>query len=89
MPPYKAYQTRPLTTEFPEGDGYRQLIAAVLERAISDALGHGDLRGTGMPAKVQSEARSWLSGRGAEELLALGGYEAEVVLRQVRRILES
>jgi hypothetical protein len=62
---------------------------AVLDRAVQDALGRGDLRGTGLPAKVQREAHAWLTGQGAEELLALAGYEAEVVLRQVRRVLDG
>jgi hypothetical protein len=88
MPPYKAYQTRPVTADLP-GDPYRSLVLAVLERAISDAQGLCHMRGDDRPAdRVQREARAWLTGQGAVELLSLAGYDPDPVLRQVRRVLE-
>ena len=90
MPPYKAYQTRPVTADFPADDPYRLLIAAVLERAIADAHGSPHMRGADRSVdRLQDEARAWLTGTGAAELLALAGYEPDVVLRQVRRVLDG
>jgi hypothetical protein len=88
MPRPTPYQTRPTTLEQPT-DGYRALIEAVLTRAVHDALGRGDVRGDGQPARVQQDARAWLMAeRGAAALLELAGLEADVILRQVRRVLD-
>lgn len=86
----KPYHTRPAgeAANIP-GDPYQTLIAAILERAVQDALGHGPTRGTPCHTQAQREARAWLSGRGATALLELAGYESAVVLQRVRSLLGS
>jgi hypothetical protein len=84
MPRPKRYQDRPATVGSITGCPYRSLIAAILERAMADALGRG------IPADLrQDEARAWLSGRGAEALLELAGYESAVILRRLRQRLDG
>jgi hypothetical protein len=58
-------------------------------RAILDATGKGDLRGDGLSPHVREAARTWILGRGAEDLLSLAGLDSDVVLRQVRRVLDG
>ena len=88
--PYRQ-RTESAALEAAPSDAYRAIVIAVLQRAVSDACGQGQMRGDErLPAdRTQREARSWLLGRGAEELLALAGYDADPVLRQVRRVLEG
>jgi hypothetical protein len=85
MPPY-TYQTRPVTADIDGDDGYRQLIIAVVQRAIADACGHVHMRGADKSGdRLEAEAKLWLAGRGAEEWLALADYDPELILPQVRR----
>jgi hypothetical protein len=86
-----AVHARPASdTDTPFANPYHCLVAAILERAVQDALGHTIARGDADPRRTQSEARAWLlAERGVADLIALAGFDPDVVLRRVRRVLDG
>lgn len=73
-----------------EQDGYKNLVAAIIARAVGDATGHCDPACSQPWAKVQDEAQRWLAdGHLVTELLELAGYDAERVLPQLRQVARS
>jgi hypothetical protein len=83
--------TRPSQPQDTDGSvaGYRELIAAILARAVADATGRcGPTRGVSGD-QLQQEARDWLHDEAAVAwLIELGGYDARPVLRRLRPLLE-
>ena len=69
-------------------EGYHQLVAAIIGRAVQDAVGRCDCpRGVSV-AQLQHEARAWLADEEAlRTLLELTGHEAGLVLHRVRQVL--
>ena len=67
---------------------YRDLVRAIVHRAVQDAQGHCWSPGPQTPGQIQAEARRWL----AEEheltaLLELAGVDSMPVVERVRRLL--
>lgn len=89
MAPRRTFQPGPTAIELTLAAPYQALIAAIFERALADATETSSIRNDRPMANHQHDALSWLTGQGAAALLELAGYEAEVVLRQVRRVLDG
>lgn len=73
-----------------DDDPYTELVTAIITRAVSDALGFVSPARHVSPATLQEEAVAWITeGEGIKELLELGGFDAEPVVRAIRRCLEE
>ena len=69
-------------------DPYRELVKAILHRAVEDAQGRCVHPGNRAPGQIEVEARAWLQdGWAMTDLLELAGWDAEPVIRRVRRLL--
>ena len=69
-----------------DDDPYRELVKAIVRRAVEDAQGHVIYPGNRPPAQIEREARAWLAeGGGLAELLELAGFDSELVMRRVQQ----
>lgn len=69
---------------------YQQLVQAIITRAVADALGYVSPARHVSPTTLQEEAVAWITeGEGITELLELGGFDAEPIVRAIRQCLEE
>jgi hypothetical protein len=73
-----------------DDDPYRELVLAIVHRAVQDAQGRCGHPGSQSPDQIQAEAQRWLQDEGqVAALVELCGLDAEPVLRRVRQLLST
>jgi hypothetical protein len=71
-----------------DDDPYRELVKAIVRRAVEDAQGHVIYPGSRPPDRLAAEARAWLAEDGGlAALLELAGFDPEPVLRRIQQLL--